>query len=232
MCASISRIIIVMLPPARYLKRVNKSGPTFNASTARFQLAVERLAVGPFYRLLKQLKVSGTENIPDDNEPLVIVSNHLSLWDPPIMSISTKKPVCYIAKKELFENAYLAKLIEILGTVAIDRAKPSLSSMKKIKEAIKAGWSVGIFIEGTRSKIDGCLGLPQTGAAYFAHAHKLRILPIGLIDTNRKNTPCFARVGKIIEHGPDLEAKTWEIMEVLSQLTGYKMPVHQIDISD
>jgi 1-acyl-sn-glycerol-3-phosphate acyltransferase len=202
---------------------VSKNGPTYNASSAAVQLATERFIVRPFYTFFKKLSVSGRENIPKDR-PMLVVSNHLSLWDPPILSVATQKPICYIAKKELFDNAYLAKLIEVLGTVAIDRKKPTLSSIKKIKEAIKAGWSVGIFIEGTRSKIPGSLGQPHTGAAYFAHANKLPILPVGLVDTNKKGEKCYARIGEIIEPGPDLEAKTWEIMQALSGLTGYKLP--------
>ena len=118
-------------------------------------------------------------------------------------------------------------LIELLGAVSIDRQKPSLSSIKKIKGAIKAGWSLGIFIEGTRSRLKGSMGVPHTGAAYFAYANKLPILPVGLIDTNKKEAGCQAVIGELIESGPDLEAKTWEIMRALSKLTGYKMPLEK-----
>ncbi len=208
---------------------MSKTGPIFNSSRAALQLATERFIVGPYYRNIRHLTVSGQENIPKDG-PVLVVSNHLSLWDPPILNVALQKPVCYVAKRELFENNYLAKLIELLGAVAIDRKKPSLSSIKKIKEAIKAGWSLGIFIEGTRSKIEGSLGFPHTGAAYFARANNLRILPIGLIDTNKKGSKCYARIGKLIEPGADLEAKTWEIMQALADLTGYKVPdVQKID---
>ncbi len=202
---------------------MSKTGPIFSPSRSAIQLATEQFIVRPFYTVFKQLSVSGRENMKIDG-PMVIVSNHLSLWDPPILSVATQIPICYIAKKELFDNPYLERLIELLGAVAIDRTKPSLSSIKKIKQAVKAGWSLGIFIEGTRSKIRGSLGPPHTGAAYFAHSNNLPILPVGLIDTNQKRGKCYARVGQLIEPGPDLEAKTWEIMHALSELTGYKLP--------
>ena len=206
---------------------MGKSRPLFNSSRAVVQLSTERFIVRPFYQLVKKLSVSGQENIPA--EPVLVVSNHLSLWDPPILSVATRKPICYIAKKELFENIYLAKLIELLGAVSIDRTKPTLSSIKKIKEAIRAGWSLGIFIEGTRSKIEGSLGTPHTGAAYFAHANNLAILPIGLIDTNRKGQKCYARIGQLIQSSADLESTTWEIMQALSALTGYAVPTKSVD---
>jgi len=202
---------------------MSENGPIFNPGRAALQLATERFIVRPYYELFKHLKVSGQENIPK-NIPVVIVSNHRSYWDPPILCVATRKPICYVAKKELYQHAQLALLIELLGAVSIDRQKPSLSSIKKIKKAIKAGWSLGIFIEGTRSKVPGTLGQPHTGAAYFAHANQLPILPIGLIDTDKKNSKCFARIGKLIQPGADLEAKTWEVMQSLSELTGYKLP--------
>jgi len=202
---------------------VSASGPIFNPRRAALQLAVERFLVGPYYRLLKHISISGQENIPKDT-PVVIVSNHLSYWDPPILCIATRKPVCYIAKKELFAHPQFAALINLLGAVALDRKKPSLSSIKKVRQAIQAGWSLGIFIEGTRSKIAGSMGQPHTGAAYFAHTYNLPILPIGLIDTNKKDGKFQAHIGKVIEPGADLEAKTWEIMQALSQLTGSKLP--------
>ncbi len=204
-------------------KLVSESGPIFDSRRAAIQLATELFIVRPAYKFFKNLEVSGQENIPKDI-PVVVVSNHRSYWDPPIMSIATRKPICYIAKKELFEHSQLALLIKLLGAVSIDRQKPSLSSIKQIKKAIKAGWSLGIFIEGTRSKISGVLGKPQTGPAYFAHANQLPILPLGLIDTDKKDKKSIARIGKLIAPGPDLEAKTWEIMNALAGLTGYTLP--------
>ncbi len=204
---------------------MRESGPIFDPWRAFVQLNTERFIVRPYYHLFRHLAVSGQENLPKDI-PVVVVSNHLSYWDPPILSVATRKPICYVAKKELFDNKKLSLLIELLGAVAIDRHKPSLSSIKKIKKAIKAGWSLGIFIEGTRSKIEGSMGPPHTGAAYFAQANKLPILPVGLVDTNKEGK-CYARVGKLIPPGADLEAKTWEIMQALSELTGYKLPTEK-----
>ena len=206
---------------------MSESGPIFNSRRAALQLAVERLLVGPFYYRVKHLSVSGKENTPKDKQ-VIIVSNHLSYWDPPILCIATRKPTCYIAKKELFTPFYFAALIELLGAVALDRKKPSLSSIKRIKRAIQAGWSLGIFIEGTRSKIAGSMGQPHTGAAYFAYTYNLPILPIGLIDTNKKDGKFQAHIGKPIDPGADLEAKTWEIMQALSQLTGYNLPADKL----
>jgi 1-acyl-sn-glycerol-3-phosphate acyltransferase len=202
-------------------------GPIFSPGRAAFQMFLAHYVVGPYYYFFKQLSVSGRENVPQ-NKPLIIVSNHLSNFDPPIACIASDRNTCFVAKKELFENRYLTWLITLLGAIYIDRQKPSHSTIKKIKKAIQAGWCVSIFIEGTRSKVPGSLGPPHTGAAYFAISNKLPILPIGLIGTEKKGK-CYARIGTIIEPGPDLETTTWEIMRSLSELTGYKLPAdHKI----
>ena len=196
--------------------------PIFNARRAIFQMLVAHYVVGPYYHFFKHLRVTGQDNVPRDT-PLIIVSNHISNFDPPIACIASDRRTCFVAKKELFENRYLAWLITLLGAITIDREKPSHSSIKKVRKAIQAGWCVSIFIEGTRSKIPGSLGPPHTGAAYFAISNKLPILPIGLIDTNKKGE-CYARIGKIIQPGPDIETTTWEIMRSLSELTGLRLP--------
>ena len=206
------------------MKQSPQSGPIFNPSRAAFQMFVAHYIVSPYYRFFKHLSVSGQENVPKDR-PLVIVSNHISNFDPPIACIATDRTTCFVAKKELFENPYLSWLITMLGAIYIDRQKPSHTSIKKIRQAIKAGWCVSIFIEGTRSKIPGVLGQPHTGAAYFAISNKLPILPVGIIDTNKKKGKCYARIGEIIEPDSNVETTTWKIMQALSELTGYSLPV-------
>lgn len=205
------------------MKPLTEYSPVFDAVHAAFQMFLAHYVVGPYYYIFRRLCVSGRENVPH-NTPLIVVSNHISNFDPPIACIAADRYMCFAAKKELFENPYLTWLITLLGAIYIDRQKPSHSSIKKIKQAIRAGWCVSIFIEGTRSKIPGSIGIPHTGAAYLALSNKLPILPVGLIDTNTKKGKCYARIGKIIEPSADLEATTWKIMHSLSELTGYRLP--------
>ena len=169
--------------------------PIFTPLQAALQMATAHYAVGPYLYLVRHLIVSGRENVPK-NTPLIVVSNHLSYFDPPIACVATDVHMCFMAKKELFQNPWLAKLITFYGAISINRDKPSLSSIKLIKKAIQSGWSVSIFIEGTRSKIEGTLNTPHTGPAYFAMANQVPILPVGLIDTNKEKKKCYAKIGR------------------------------------
>ena len=184
--------------------------------TARFLLR-------PIYHLRNQVEIYGRENIPP-NTKFLIVGNHLSQWDPPLLCIGTDIPMAYVAKTELFEIRLLKPLIEFYGAIPINRNKPEKSAIKTIKKVFENGWNVGMFIEGTRSKKPGYLGPPHTGAAYFAYTNKVPILPVGLVGTNKNWSKAKVVIGKPIEPTKDYERTTWEVMEALSQLTGFKLP--------
>lgn len=176
----------------------------------------------PLYVLLHRLEVTGRENIPDG--PLVIVANHLSNIDPPLLTVAIDKPIAYLAKKELYTMPGFKEFCLFFGAISIDRDKPEKSTFKAIREIFQKGWHLGMFIEGTRNKTPGVLGLPHTGPAYFAKANKAMIVPVGIIGTNKRFGKVYAHIGKPIKAGDDLEATTWETMQVLSDLTGFALP--------
>ncbi len=179
-----------------------------------------RYFLTPIYFVRNRIKVSGRENVPKDR-PCLIVGNHLSHFDPPLLCIATDVPMAYVAKEELFEVPILKHLINFYGAIPINRAKTQKSTIKTVKKIFEAGWNVGMFVEGTRSKTPGTLGRPHLGAAYFAYTNKVPILPVGIIDTHKSWKQAEARIGKPFEPSKDLEQTTWEIMDRLSELTGY-----------
>lgn len=195
----------------------------FNPTRAFIQMATARLFVGPYHYVHNRLKVTGRENVPKKG-PFLVVSNHLSYYDPPIVVISVNRPMGFIAKKELFTKAWLRNLINFFGAIQIDREKPSLSTMRAIKRVFQAGWSVGIFIEGTRNKTPGTLGQPHLGPAYLAWTNRVPILPVGLVDTPDPKRGAKVHFGKIIQPSADLDKTTWEIMASIAKLTGWALP--------
>lgn len=187
----------------------------------RYRLTA-RYFFAPLYAIYHRMEISGRENIPEG--PVLVVGNHLSNADPPLLAVVTDKPVSFIAKRELYEVPLLRPLILQYGAISIDRDKPEVSTFKAVKEVFKHGWSIGMFIEGTRNKTPGVLGQPHEGPAYFAKMLKAPILPVGLLGTNKAWGKGYARVGKPLQWSNDLDKTTWEIMEALSELTGYALP--------
>lgn len=185
-------------------------------------MATARYFFGSLFAVMNRLEFSGRENIPEG--PVVFVSNHLSNWDPPLVSKVVDRPVCYLAKQELYSDKFFSGLVRFYGAISIDRDKPEVSTFKAVKEMLRCGWSLGMFIEGTRNKTPGILGQPHLGPAYFAKANNLPIVPVGIIGTNIKRGKVYAKIGKSIQPSKDLEETTWVIMRALSELTGFALP--------
>ncbi len=183
--------------------------------TARFLFA-------PLFILCHRLSVIGRENVPKGS--FVAVSNHLSNSDPPLLTVATDRPIAFLAKKELYDVPVLKDLILTYGAISVDRSSPELSTFKAVKHMFRAGWSLGMFIEGTRNKTPGVLGQPHQGPAYFARSNRVPLLPIGITGTDRPWAKVVVRIGRPIEPSKDLDETTWKIMESLSQLTGSALP--------
>ena len=178
----------------------------------------------PVYYLFYRLKVCGRENIPKDQKPFIVMPNHLSNNDPPLVSLALNIPIAYMAKKELFEVPFLGWAITMLGAFLVDRENVSKTTIKGAKEVISKGWCLGMFLEGTRSKIPGMLGKPNIGAPYIAALTGVPILPIGIVGSNKKFGPITIRIGKLFYPEREVEKARWQCAEKLSELTGFKVP--------
>jgi 1-acyl-sn-glycerol-3-phosphate acyltransferase len=205
------------------LRRPEKQRSNYAPRLALKQKLTADLIINPFHTIYSRFSYSGRENIVGTG-PFLVVSNHLSYFDPPLMVVSTGEPLIFVAKKELFSMPVFRHVVRFFEAIAIDRDKPSLSSMRAVKQAFEAGWSIGIFIEGTRNKTPGALGQPQLGPAYFAWANKVPIVPVGLIGTEVRFGKATAKIGKLIQPSQDLESTTWEVMNSLAELTGWQLP--------
>ncbi|MBY0546440.1 MAG: 1-acyl-sn-glycerol-3-phosphate acyltransferase [Candidatus Obscuribacterales bacterium] len=203
----------------------------FTPFRAFYYLMTARYFFGPLFFFQNRLEFSGRENIPKEG-PCVFVANHLSNWDPPIIARATDKPVSFLAKEELFTDKFFRNLVRAYGAISVNRDKPEPSTFKAVRDMLKKGWYLGMFIEGTRSKTPGQMGPPHLGPAYFAKANKLPIVPVGIVGTNVKNGKAYVRIGKPLEASKDLDETTWRIMEALSDLTGFKLPPRELPLKE
>ncbi|HEY9714276.1 MAG TPA: lysophospholipid acyltransferase family protein [Chroococcales cyanobacterium] len=196
----------------------------FNLLHKVIQVSTARYLLVPLYFARNMLTWSGRENLPPRGTPMLVVPNHLSSWDPPVTIIATDRPCAFVAKEELFDVKHFNKLIEYYNAISINREKPEKSTFKSVKQIFKAGWSVCMYIEGTRARTSGVLGPPHLGAAYLARSNKVPICPIGIVGTDKRFKKAHAKIGKLIQPGDDLEKTTWQVMESLSELTGFSLP--------
>lgn len=131
------------------------------------------------------LEVIGKELIPP-GEAFVVMSNHQSLYDIPVLFQSLGLRVRMVAKTELFRVPIWAGAMRNAGFVEIDRANrvAAMRSLDRARAAIKAGTSIWIAPEGTRS-LTGELGEFKKGGFHLACGTGARILPVSLDGTRR-----------------------------------------------
>jgi 1-acyl-sn-glycerol-3-phosphate acyltransferase len=130
-----------------------------------------------------ELSVEGLENAPP-GEAFVVMSNHQSLYDIPVLFQALKRRVRMVAKRELFRIPLFAHAMRIAGFVEVDRAnrERAIASLRAAEAALHGGTSIWIAPEGTRSET-GRLGAFKKGGFHMALATGTRILPISIIGT-------------------------------------------------
>jgi glycerol-3-phosphate dehydrogenase (NAD(P)+) len=140
-----------------------------------------RAILVPFFRLYFRLERIGSEHLPRTG-PLLLASNHRSFLDPFVIGSLVRRPVYYVAKRELFEKPWQARLLNSLGAFPIDRGAGDQDAMATAREILRRGDCVVIFPEGTRVR-PGPLGAPRRGVGRLALETGARVVPVAVIGT-------------------------------------------------
>lgn len=113
--------------------------------------------------------------------PCVIVSNHVSHLDPPIVGAAvTHRQVSFVARDGLFTNRWFGWLIRNLNAIPIQEgARAEVATIKKFVERLKMGECVIVFPEGTRS-LDGEIGEFKAGAALLIRRANCPVVPAAI----------------------------------------------------
>ncbi|NLC06928.1 MAG: 1-acyl-sn-glycerol-3-phosphate acyltransferase [Syntrophomonadaceae bacterium] len=174
------------------------------------------------FRVLWRWKISGLDNFPVKG-PVVVVSNHVSNWDPIVIGTALPRPVHFMAKEELFRYPLLGNLLIRLNAFPVKRGQPDRSAIRRALEILGAGGVLGLFPEGSRSKT-GELLKPQPGVAMIALKAKVPVLPVACVGTDKmgKKGSFFqsfeVRIGKPIEYIEYYEQKlSTKNLEIISQ---------------
>lgn len=142
-----------------------------------------------FVKIFYQYEVIGAENIPNEGN-LIVAANHKSNLDVIFLSAAIEnRQIVAVSKKELFDIKLLVPILKKLNVIPINREKPDISTIKNILKAIKDGYALGIFPEGTRVKGPG-FGEAKAGLSLFAVKGRAQVVPVSIIS----NYKLFNRV--------------------------------------
>jgi len=143
-------------------------------------------------RLLYRIEILGS--VPPG--PVIVAANHESLLDPPLLALTARQPLHFLAKVELWRYRPGAWLMDALGGIPIRRDRRDLLSVGRAEELLRLGESVAIFPQGT---VQG--GVWTRGAARLALATGTPLVPVRIVGTRRafsRGRVTFSRIRMIV----------------------------------
>lgn len=157
---------------------------------------VVRALLVPFFLLYFRLERIGREHVPADG-PAIFAANHRSFLDPFIIGTLVRRPLYYVAKRELFESHPLqAWFLGALGAFPVDRGHGDAEMVATAKAILARGDSVLIFPEGTRVR-PGPLGPPRRGVGRLALEAGVPVVPVSVIGTEKVRRGWRIRAHKV-----------------------------------
>jgi len=142
-----------------------------------------RLFASGCFGLLTGWDVRGRQHIPREGG-LLVASNHISFWDPPMVGSALPREVHFLAKEELFRTPGLGWLIRSLNSIPIRRGVADLSGLARALEVLRQGDALLLFPEGSRMR-DGELHPPRPGVGMMAVQADVPIVPCYLEGAHR-----------------------------------------------
>ncbi|WLR43672.1 lysophospholipid acyltransferase family protein [Bacillus carboniphilus] len=210
--------LIFVTPKLLKVRRINQSIPVdkhdqmVHEHTKKFAQSVLKFTGS-------NVLVRGERKIPEG--PVIIISNHDGHFDIPVLLGYVNKPAGFFSKESVKKLPLVYQWMEAMNCIFVDRKnmRKAVRSLNDAIESLKAGHSMIIFPEGTRSKGKG-VGKFETGAFRMAKKANVPILPValkGTYDMFEKNQGW--KLYKIKPTTIQLEIGTPIMLDVMSEKT-------------
>jgi glycerol-3-phosphate dehydrogenase (NAD(P)+) len=155
-----------------------------------------RAILQPFFHLYFRLSRIGREHIPQSG-PVILAANHRSFLDPFVIGTCARRPVYYVAKRELFEiHPIVSWLLSSLGAFPVNRGAGDAEMVATARTILERGGVVVMFPEGTRTR-PGALGRPKRGVGRLALETGAPVVPVAVIGTEAVRKGWWLRPHKV-----------------------------------
>ena len=151
-----------------------------------------------FAKSIFKIKINGAENFPAEGGCMVC-ANHISMWDPVLLSCFMPRRISFIAKEELKKVPFVGGVLKGCNTVFIWRNSSDLAAIKESIKGINEGRVLGIFPTGTREKRNPD-AKPKSGAALIATKAGTTVVPVGIKATYKMFSTVEINIGKPLDY--------------------------------
>jgi 1-acyl-sn-glycerol-3-phosphate acyltransferase len=134
-------------------------------------------------RLYFRLEGRGQRNVPPDG-PLLLVANHSSVLDPPLVGAVAPRPLCFLAKEELFRIPLFGRFIAALNARPLRREGADSRALRTALRLLEEGQALLVFPEGTRGE-EGTLRTPKAGVGMLALLSGASVVPVYIQGSGR-----------------------------------------------
>jgi 1-acyl-sn-glycerol-3-phosphate acyltransferase len=126
-------------------------------------------------------QVVNAERVPVEG-PVILVSNHASILDPPLLGSGLQRQISYLGRQSLFKIPVFGAILRSWKVVPVDRDGGTGRGLKAVLERLREGGMVVLFPEGTRTP-DGQLQAPRAGVGLAVIRSKAAVVPARVFGT-------------------------------------------------
>ena len=138
--------------------------------------AILKLLAVALMRLYFRLEGRGRQHVPGTG-PVLLVANHSSLLDPPLIGGMTPRPVTFLAKAELFRVPLFGRFIRALNAHPVRREGGDPAALRTALRVLEHQGTLLVFPEGTRGA-EGTLRPGKPGAGMLATLSRAAVVPV------------------------------------------------------
>lgn len=149
--------------------------------------------------LFARVEMRGRENVPAAG-PYIIVANHTSWKDPPVVSLALGTPIRWMAKIEVFDYPVVGFLLRGVGNFSVRRGESDRRSVQLALQVLARGLPLGVFPEGHRSA-DRTLLRGWPGISLLADRTDALIVPCGIVGTPTARLRPIRRTEAVLTFG-------------------------------